>query len=213
MASTGPVIVGLGNPLLDISVEVADSSICDKYGLKMGNAILADAAHQPLYEEIVGKFGSSVQYIAGGATQNTIRVAQWMSGTPGFTAYIGAVGSDAFGAQLKASAESDGVKTLYQTTTEKATGTCAVIVQDQERSLVANLAASETLTVSHLEDEAVSSAVNAAQIIYCAGFPLTHPGGAASVKRLGEHAVHKGKIFATNLSAPFIVQVREKSPS
>ena len=30
-----------------------------------------------------------MQYIAGGATQNSIRVAQWMLGTPGCTAYFG----------------------------------------------------------------------------------------------------------------------------
>lgn len=40
------VVLGLGNPLLDISIEVADLSLCDKYGLKMGNAILAGEKEQ-----------------------------------------------------------------------------------------------------------------------------------------------------------------------
>ena len=34
-----------------------------------------------MYKELVDSY--KVQYIAGGATQNAIRVAQWMSQTPG----------------------------------------------------------------------------------------------------------------------------------
>jgi adenosine kinase len=206
--SSGPAILGLGNPLLDISIEVSDTALCTKYGLKMGDAILASDPHKPLYAEIVDTFGPKVQYIAGGATQNSIRVAQWMSGTAGSTAYVGAVGDDAFGRQLKSSAEADGVKALYQVNKEKPTGTCAVIVYEKERSLVANLAACETLSDTYLDSEEVAAAISSARIMYCAGFPLTHPGGAASVVRLGKHCAENGKIFATNLSAPFIVQVR-----
>ena len=134
-------ILGLGNPLLDISVEVENLELLEKYGLKMGNAILAGPEHQALYAEVVSKFGSSVQYIAGGATQNSIRVAQWVSGeSSGYTGYVGAIGSDEFGTTLTKSAQSEGVTTLYQVSSEKPTGTCAVLVYQQERSLVANLA-------------------------------------------------------------------------
>jgi adenosine kinase len=201
-------ILGLGNPLLDISVEVENLELLEKYGLKMGNAILAGPEHQALYAEVVSKFGSSVQYIAGGATQNSIRVAQWVGGeSSGYTGYVGAIGSDEFGTTLTKSAQSEGVTTLYQVSSEKPTGTCAVLVYQQERSLVANLAASETLQVSHLDTDAVKAAIDSARVIYCAGFPLTHPGGAASVEKLGKISSENGKIFATNLSAPFIVQV------
>ena len=201
-------ILGLGNPLLDISVEIENLELLEKYGLKMGNAILAGPEHQALYSEVVTKFGSSVQYIAGGATQNSIRVAQWVSGeSSGYTGYIGAIGSDEFGSTLIKAAQSEGVTTLYQVSSEKPTGTCAVLVYQQERSLVANLAASETLQVSHLDTDSVKAAIESARVIYCAGFPLTHPGGAASVEKLGKISSESGKIFATNLSAPFIVQV------
>merc|ERR1719203_1218395 len=73
--STAGKLLGMGNPLLDISADV-DQKIMDKYGLQAGNAILAEEKHQPLFGEMVKM--PNVQYIAGGATQNTIRVAQWM---------------------------------------------------------------------------------------------------------------------------------------
>lgn len=50
-----------------------------------------------------------VQYIAGGATQNTIRVAQWMLQVPGATAYMGCIGDDEFGRRMTATAHGDGV--------------------------------------------------------------------------------------------------------
>merc|ERR1719397_60335 len=51
----------------------------------------------------------NVEYIAGGAALNSIRVAQWMLQTEGSTAYIGCIGQDAFGSQLCKSANKDGV--------------------------------------------------------------------------------------------------------
>jgi adenosine kinase len=68
-------ILGLCNPLLDISAEVP-TSFLEKYGCTLNNAILAEDKHIPLYKDLVATY--PVQYIAGGATQNSIRVAQWM---------------------------------------------------------------------------------------------------------------------------------------
>ena len=104
-------LMGLGNPLLDISADV-DQSVLDKYGVKLNDAILAEEKHQPLYPELVAM--DSVQYIGGGATQNSIRVAQWMSqAAPGMTSFVGCVGKDSYAEQLKAAVGSDGVNALY----------------------------------------------------------------------------------------------------
>lgn len=42
------------------------------------------------YHELVEKY--DVEYIAGGSTQNTIRVAQWLFGEPQATSYTGCIG-------------------------------------------------------------------------------------------------------------------------
>merc|ERR1711865_628521 len=75
----GGVLLGMGNPLLDISA-VVDQKFLDKWDLKMNNAILAEPKHVEMYKELVDKF--QVEYVAGGATQNSIRVAQWMLQIP-----------------------------------------------------------------------------------------------------------------------------------
>lgn len=173
-----------------------------RYGLKLNNAILAEAKHLPLYQELVEKY--SVSYIAGGATQNTIRVAQWMHGEPGFSAYIGCIGHDEFGRHLKEAAESDGVTTHYQVTEERPTGTCAVLVHDRERSLVANLSAAERYSKSHWDSEAIQKVVSAARVFYSAGFFLTS--SPESMLATARHAAEHNKVFAMNLSAPFLCQ-------
>lgn len=48
-------ILGMGNPLLDISANVADD-LLEKYGLEANNAILAEDKHLPLYTELKDSF-------------------------------------------------------------------------------------------------------------------------------------------------------------
>jgi adenosine kinase len=174
-----------------------------RYGLKMNNAILAEAAHLPLYAELVDKH--AVTYVAGGATQNTVRVAQWMSGQPaGFCAYSGSVGDDAFGRKLKEAAEGDGVTTHYHTDSQHPTGTCAVLVHERERSLVANLSAANHYKKAHYDSEAMQAVVAGARIFYSAGFFLTV--SPETMAAMGTHAAQSGKVYAMNLSAPFLCQ-------
>ena len=169
----------------------------------MNNAILAEEKHVPLYEELTS--GYSVDYIAGGATQNSIRVAQWMLGVAGATAYTGSIGKDAFGTHLKAAAAKDGVNALYMEDDTTPTGTCAVLIKDKERSLVANIAAANNFKIDHLSTDAMQAVIKGSKLVYSAGFFLTV--SPASMIAAGKHAAETGNYFATNLSAPFLCSV------
>ena len=72
VAAPEGILLGMGNPLLDISVN-ADKDFLDKYELAPNNAILAEDKHLPMYQEMVDSM--SVEYIAGGATQVRIRLS------------------------------------------------------------------------------------------------------------------------------------------
>lgn len=50
-----------------------------------------------------------VEYIPGGATQNSVRIAQWMLQVKGATSYMGCVGKDDFGNKMRETATQDGV--------------------------------------------------------------------------------------------------------
>lgn len=194
--------MGMGNPLLDISANVGQD-LLDKYDVKLDSAILAEDKHQPLYSELVEKY--DVQYIAGGATQNSMRVAQWMlKDKKDMVAFMGAVGDDAYGKQLEDCASKDGVLVHYMKDTTTPTGTCAALILGGERCLVANLAAANNFKETHLATPKAQEIVDAAKFYYCAGFFLTV--SVPSLVQVAEQAVAKNKVFCLNLSAPFIVQ-------
>lgn len=201
---TGGNVFGAGNALLDISCEV-DQAFFEKYGIKAGNAILAEEKHMPMYAELAGMKG--VQYIPGGATLNSIRVCQWMmkgGNTQGQTGYVSCIHpTDDFGQKLKAGCEQEGVKTSFDAS-EEPTGTCAVAIQGGERSLVANLSAANKYKFDHLKTDEAKALWGSADIVYCAGFWLTVC--AQGMEHIGKYCQDKGKKFCMNISAPFLAQ-------
>ncbi|EAY86759.1 hypothetical protein OsI_08139 [Oryza sativa Indica Group] len=206
MASEG-VLLGMGNPLLDISA-VVDDAFLTKYDVKLNNAILAEEKHLPMYDELASK--GNVEYIAGGATQNSIRVAQWMLQTPGATSYMGCIGKDKFGEEMKKNAQAAGVTAHYYEDEAAPTGTCAVCVVGGERSLVANLSAANCYKSEHLKKPENWALVEKAKYIYIAGFFLTV--SPDSIQLVAEHAAANNKVFLMNLSAPFICEFFRDAP-
>ncbi|XP_078498864.1 adenosine kinase isoform X1 [Lissotriton helveticus] len=207
------LLFGMGNPLLDICA-VVDKDFLDKYGLKANDQILAEEKHKELFDELVKKF--KVEYHAGGSTQNSVKVAQWMIQTPHrVTTFFGCIGVDSFGKILKKKAEEAHVDAHYYEQCEQPTGTCAACItvdnrsagqrRLQRRSLVANLAAANCYSKEkHLDLEENWKLVEKAQVYYIAGFFLTV--SPPSILKVASQASEKNKLFGLNLSAPFISQ-------
>lgn len=194
----------MGNPLLDISC-VVDEAFLEKYGLTLNNAILAEDKHLPIYKELAGR--PDVEYIAGGATQNTIRIAQWMLREPKATSYIGCVGKDEFGDRMYKLASEGGVNIQYDVDEELPTGTCGVLVVKGERSLVANLSAAKKYKIDHLKKPENWVCVERAKFIYSSGFFLAV--SPESMMTVARHAAETGKYYMINLAAPFICQFKD----
>ncbi|XP_065916927.1 uncharacterized protein [Dysidea avara] len=198
------ILFGMGNPLLDISAEVTPEYVA-KYELKADNAILAEEKHLPIYEELVKNY--EVEYIAGGATQNSMRVTQWMLGAkenPQSVSYLGCIGDDTFGKKLTQCSRENGVWVDYLLDPKVGTGTCACLITGKSRSLVANLAAANHYKKEHLLQPQNWARVEMADYYYISGFFLTV--SPDSMLAVAEHAANKKKLFMTNLSAPFISQ-------
>lgn len=198
------ILFGMGNPLLDISAEVPLDYI-NTYGLKEDDAILAEEKHLPMYQELVMKY--DVEYIAGGATQNSIRVAQWMLGRKQnfhSTSYLGCIGDDKFGVELTRQSRDAGVWVDYLVDPKVNTGTCACLITGKSRSLVANLGAANHYKKEHLLQPHNWIRVEMAEYYYISGFFLTV--SPEAMLTVAEHAATNSKLFMTNLSAPFLSQ-------
>uniref|UniRef100_A0A3P9B6N2 Adenosine kinase n=1 Tax=Maylandia zebra TaxID=106582 RepID=A0A3P9B6N2_9CICH len=176
----------------------------EKYSLKPNDQILAEAKHKELFEELVKKF--KVEYYAGGATQNSIKIAQWMIQEPHKVGtFFGCIGKDKFGEILKQKAEEVHVDAHYYEQDEEPTGTCAACITGDNRSLVANLAAANCYKKDkHLDLEENWKLVEKAKVYYIAGFFLTV--SLESILKVAKHASENNKLFCMNLSAPFICQ-------
>jgi adenosine kinase len=204
-------LLGIGNPLLDICVADVEQEFLDKYNVQLDNQILADPIqHKDLYQDMIDTYGSKVQYIAGGATQNSCRVAQWMLtavNQPNMVAYMGCIGmDDKYGQLLAECCEKDGLLTHYmkEPTGTVPTGTCAALIKGGERALIANLAAANHFLPSHLDDPLSQEIIARAEIYYSAGFFIT--ASAESLLRMATLYHSAGKTVCLNLSAPFICQ-------
>ncbi|XP_034408239.1 adenosine kinase isoform X1 [Cyclopterus lumpus] len=197
------LLFGMGNPLLDISA-VVDKDFLDKYSLKPNDQILAEDKHKALFEELVKKF--KVEYHAGGATQNSIKIAQWMIQEPhNVGTFFGCIGKDKFGDILKEKAQEAHIDAHYYEQDEEPTGTCAACITGDNRSLVANLAAANSyMKDKHLDLEENWKLVEKAKVYYIAGFFLTV--SLESILKVAKHASENNKLFCLNLSAPFICQ-------
>lgn len=195
-------LLGMGNPLLDISSAVGKDFLT-KYDLKENDAILADPKkHNDLYTELAENY--KADYIAGGSVQNALRVCQWLVGKPKVTTFFGSVGRDKFSTILYDKATEDGVNARYQYNDKEPTGTCAVLILDHHRSLCANLAAANNFTIDHIRDSTNKKLIDSAQFYYVSGFFLTvNP---PSIIEVAKVALAHDRPFAFNLSAAFISQ-------
>ncbi|CAL5422357.1 unnamed protein product [Camellia sinensis] len=171
----------MGNPHLDIS-SVVDQAFLDKYG------------------EMASKY--NVEYIAGGATQNSIRVARLQ--IPGATSYIGCIENEKFGEEMKKNSKLGGVNVHYYKDESAPTGTCVVCVVGGERSLVANLSAANCYKSEHFTRPENWALVEKAKYFYIAPFFLTV--SIESILLVAEHAAANKKVFMMNLYAPFICE-------
>ncbi|XP_073841907.1 adenosine kinase 2 isoform X1 [Musca autumnalis] len=195
------ILVGCGNPLLDISANV-EEDLLQKYNLKQNDAILAEEKHMPLYKELIEKY--KAEFIAGGSVQNSLRVCQWILQKPKVATFFGCVGNDDYAKILEENATKDGLNVRYQYNQEAPTGTCAVLVTGTHRSLCANLAAANNFTLDHLQIPENKKLLEAAEYYYISGFFLTvNP---PSIMEVAHHAHNHNRTFMMNLSAPFLSQ-------
>jgi adenosine kinase len=65
-------ILGLGNPIIDISAST-DSDSIQKFGVEWGRTIFANSSNIGFYDHLEAQ--NDVTYIPGGSVTNSIRIA------------------------------------------------------------------------------------------------------------------------------------------
>jgi sugar/nucleoside kinase (ribokinase family) len=144
-------ILGIGNALVDVLVEIKDESLFNKFGLKKGGMEMISAA---LKNEIHKEISGYKQIVAsGGSTSNTIYGLAQLGAQTG---YIGKIGTDETGTFFKKDMEKMGVNT-HLSYSEIDTGIATTfITQGGERTFATYLGAAATQTPDDLNEHIFS---------------------------------------------------------
>jgi len=201
-----PQICGIGQPLLDITATVGEGFL-NRHGLDSNGSIVGTGSeHEDIFQEIVNYFPVAIS--PGGQTLNTIRCVKWMLGDSANCVFTGAIGKDEFGRLLMKQCDEARVESLLYVQQEEPTSTCAALINGSEghRSMVSHLSGANTYPKDYLLQDGTWERVTQSQVYYTESYLLTSPDGPACMEALAKEARKHNKIFALNLSAPFIQQ-------
>ena len=179
---------------------MTDEKFLERFGLEANNAILAEPSHKELFDEVMTKMKPI--FIAGGANQNSIRVAQWLLKKQHATTFFGCVGNDDRGKILLEKAQEVGVNVRYQINDEHPTGLCVSAIVKEDRSLVSELGAALHFTYKFLQEPENWALVEKAKVFYLCGFPF--PVSPPAVRFIADHSFRHNKLLVMNLSAPYL---------
>jgi len=141
-------ILGIGNALVDVLVEIREESIFKKFGLKKGGMEMISA---DMKNEIHKEIHELKQIVAsGGSTSNTIYGLAQL-GAP--TGYIGKIADDEMGAFFKKDMEKMGVATHLSYSKIDTGIATTFITKGGERTFATYLGAAATQTPQDLHEE------------------------------------------------------------
>ena len=141
-------ILGIGNALIDVLINITDDSVLQKFGLPKGSMTLVDAV---LSAEIKKETKINTRIIqTGGSAANTVHGIAKLGGQCG---YIGKISEDEFGNFYLEDFRNNNINTHFfysETGTGHATG---LISPDSERTFGTYLGAAMELTAEEMSHE------------------------------------------------------------
>jgi sugar/nucleoside kinase (ribokinase family) len=192
-------IYGMGNALVDMEIEVANSFLEDSK-IEKGMMVLVDENRQV---ELLEKVGSSRHSRScGGSAANTIIGAAQLGAK---TFYSCKVASDETGDFYFNDLIGQGVDTnLHGERQSGTTGKCLVfITPDAERSMNTYLGITETFSESELSWDDIKDS----EYLYLEGYLVTSPTGKAAAIKAREFATQNNVKVALTFSDPGIVDL------
>jgi len=184
-----PLLVGLGNPTVDATVEVTQEYLM-ALGLEAGTDVAGASMEfkSKLVRKVLDEPGHELT--PGGAALNTMRVAKWAAGSAIRSAFLGAVGKDEYATVLTKAMNDVGVEPLLLEVEGETTAVCASLVdtESRDRTLAVVRGAAGCISEKVLERVDVDDAIKNASIIYVTSFVISTPPRAALGAQLANRA-------------------------
>ena len=191
-------VLGVGNALVDIQVQVPDS-VLEQINFPKGIMTLVD---EPTQQNVLGAVdGRPVNRCAGGSAANTI---MGIADLGGKAAYTGKVGTDDLGAFCLDDMRQLGVTIEVPPSSAGQTGTCVVLItEDAQRTLLTHLGVSTTLGADDVQEDEIRKA----QYVYIEGYLFTDEGPKSAAIRAIELAKKHNVKVALTVSDPFLIDM------
>ncbi len=195
-------LVGIGNALVDIEVQVDDAFI-EKTSVTKGGMTLSSIEDQ---NNILESLKSSPKKISsGGSAANTIHGASLL-GSKSY--YLGRVANDSHGKHYTEDMQNCGVGFSGPGSDEQGTGTCVVLITpDTERTMLTHLGVSSSLHPENVDETIVKNSRG----VYVEGYLWTGDGTREAGQHMAGIAKKEGIPVSFTLSDAFVVNSFKKS--
>jgi len=195
-------LVGIGNALVDIEVQVEDSFI-QEHSLVKGGMQLSTSAEQTLILNALS--GQTTKISSGGSAANTVHGISVL-GSSGY--YLGRVANDNYGRHYSEDMKVCRVGFPGPDAETTGTGTCVVLVTpDSERTMLTHLGISASLHPDNVD----TTIVRNAKMTYIEGYLWTEEETQKAAMKMAEIAKADGIPVAFTLSDAFVVNTFKKS--
>lgn len=138
-------VIGIGNALTDMLVNLRTDEVLHLYDLKKGSMNLVDAQLQTAISKAVA--GLPYYLSLGGSASNTIRAMARLGCQVGF---IGKVGPDKTGEFFRQALENTGIEPFIFTGSQRSGKCVSLISPDGERTMITHLGAALELTIKDI---------------------------------------------------------------
>ncbi len=194
-------VVGIGNAIVDVLVQVDDDQI-DNFGLTKGTMALVDEAQA---EALYAQLGPGLE-TSGGSAANTLAGIAQLGGRAGF---IGRVRDDQLGGIFAHDIRSVGTRFETPAASDGAsTARCLILVSpDAQRTMCTYLGASVALDPGDLDLEMVAQA----KVLYLEGYLWDSDEAKRAFIAAAEVAKASGAQVALSLSDAFCVERHRES--
>ena len=195
-------LVGIGNALVDIEVQVDDAFI-DEVSVTKGGMTLSSAAEQ---EKILSALQSKPRKLSsGGSAANTIHGASVLGAK---SYYLGRVANDENGKHYTEDMRSCEVGFSGPGADDEGTGTCVILItSDAERTMLTNLGVSSKLHPENVDETIIQNA----KAVYIEGYLWTGDETREAGLHMAKIAKKDNIPVAFTLSDAFVVNTFKNS--
>ncbi len=195
-------LVGIGNALVDIEVQVDDAFV-EELSVTKGGMTLSSEAEQ---ENILATLKSKPRKLSsGGSAANTIHGASVLGAR---SYYLGRVANDENGKHYTEDMRSCEVGFCGPGSDDKGTGTCVILITpDAERTMLTNLGVSSMLHPDNVDETIIQDA----KAVYVEGYLWTGDETRDAGLHMAKAAKKAGVPVAFTLSDAFVVNTYRES--